>query len=105
MFHPPTAFFDRLASRGATGTGWGLVAVSQEGPSARVVGQASYSGLPDEDGEFAIAVAKEWRGGLGRFLLGRLAEGTAARGIPTLRANILTANRPMMTLVEGKELL
>lgn len=62
VFHPSPALFEGwIASAGGAG-GFGIVAVTSNG-TERIVGEAGYAPLPDGDGELAIAVAPDWRGG------------------------------------------
>ena len=105
-WHPSREFLGRWASVAERG-GFGLVAV--EGDARRpgtvagvVVGEAAYTPLPDGDGELALAVASEWRGWLGHYLLDALLTAAAARGIPNLQADILLENRPMLALVRAR---
>ena len=99
---PPDKFvgeMTRVAGRG----GVGLVAVIEEpGRPGRLVAEASYELLPDGDGELGITVAEESRGWLGPFLLDALVEEAAERGVPSIQADVLVANRPMLALLRAR---
>jgi len=104
-------FFSAFAARGfaskwyarTRAEGFGLVAIlDDELPEARVVAEAGYVLLANGDAEFGMAVAQDWRGWLGPYLLDVLVEVAAANGIPNLEADILTENRPMKTLVRRR---
>jgi hypothetical protein len=81
--------------------GDGAAEVGGDG-AAEVVADAWYSLLENGDGEFAITVARPWRGWLGAYLLDALLEVAAANGVPNLEAEILLRNRPMMGLVRRR---
>lgn len=101
-YRPTGAFIARLVGTAERG-GAGLVAVvAGPGGPGRIVGEASYSLLADGDGDFAITVARDWRGWLGPFLLDALLEAAAARNVPNLRADILRENREMLALVRSR---
>ena len=78
---PPRSFFQRLAEVRGRG-GFGVVAVDGAG---RIVGEANYELLPDGDGELGMAVARDWRGWLGPYLLDTLVDAAAAGACPTSR--------------------
>jgi len=66
-----------------------------------LIGVARY--VLDDDGsaEFAIVIADSWQGrGIGRRMLGRLAEIARQRGVRRLYGDILSVNRPMLGLVQ-----
>ena len=92
---PPHSFFQRLAEVRGRG-GFGVVAVDDEG---RIVGEANYELLPDGDGELGMAVARDWRGWLGAYLLDTLVDAAAARGVPNIEADVLVTNRRMLSLL------
>jgi len=76
--------------------------VQRDGPVGPIVADARYVLDDDDDtsAEFAIAVADEWQGrGLGRALLGRLAEHARGRGLRRLHGSVLHDNRRMLALV------
>lgn len=101
-FHPSAQFLDRWARLGERG-GVGLVAVVQEPDgSEHVVADAGYELLPNGNGELAITVSRAWRGWLGPYLLDVLVDEAAARGVPNLEAEVLSENRPMLSLVRGR---
>ena len=100
VYHPPPEFFDHKA-RAARRDGVDLVAIVHDGAD-RVVGEAGYWLQPDGAGDFAITVARDWRGWLGAYLLDALLEVAAANGITTLEADILAENGPMMAVVKHR---
>jgi hypothetical protein len=78
-----------------------LVVELDDGPGMHartIVADAWYSMLPNGNAEFAITVAKPWRGGLGTALLDELREVAAANGVPNLEAEVMLRNRPMLSL-------
>jgi acetyltransferase (GNAT) family protein len=97
VYHPDRRFFDRVATSADRG-GFGLVAVVGE----RIVGEAGYELLQNGDGELAIAVAGEWRGWLGPYLLDALVEAAGARGVAHLEADILVTNAGMLSLIRSR---
>jgi len=99
VYHPDRAFHERQAGMDRHG-GCGLVAVLE--PAGRIVAQASYVPLDDGGGELALAVAPDWRGWVGPYLLDALAEVAAARGVPNLQADVLADNRPMLALLRRR---
>ncbi|HEX6420280.1 MAG TPA: GNAT family N-acetyltransferase [Acidimicrobiales bacterium] len=104
-YRPDREFFARAAAVRDRG-GYGLVAVEvRTGPAEselRVVGEASYELLPNGDGELAMAVAGDWRGWLGPYLLDALVAAAAARGVPNLEADVLATNAPMLALLRSR---
>jgi acetyltransferase len=66
-----------------------------------LIGVARY--VLDKDNrsaEFALVVADSWQGrGIGKRLLGKLAEVARRRGVERLYGDILGTNRPMLELV------
>lgn len=97
-FAPPRAFFQRLAEVRGRG-GFGVVAVDGAG---RIVGEANYELLPDGDGELGMAVARDWRGWLGPYLLDTLVDAAAARGVPNIEADVLVTNGRMLSLLRDR---
>jgi hypothetical protein len=67
-----------------------------------MVGDALCVPLPDGDGEFALAVAGDWRGWLGAYLLDTLADCAAGMGMRSIQADILTENRRMLAVVQAR---
>jgi RimJ/RimL family protein N-acetyltransferase len=84
-----------VADRG----GFGLIAFVHGPEGDEVIGEAGYSLQDDGDGEFAVAVASEWRGWLGIYLVDRLVRHAAASGIKNLQAEVLLENRPMLAIL------
>ena len=101
-YHAPLIFV-RSWIRRTTKAGFGMVAVvDADGPAPRLVGEAGYTLLPNDDGELAITIAHDWRGWLGPYLLDLLVVAAAARGVPNLEADVLTENRPMQTVLHHR---
>jgi acetyltransferase len=78
-----------------------LAATTMLGGTETLIGVARYVRDPRGDAaEFAIVVADAWQGrGIGRRLLGKLAEVARRRGLKRLYGDILAMNRPMLELV------
>ena len=94
---PPTTWFERWAAVGERG-GALLIALVDDG----IVAEAGY-GPPDEGvGDLGMAVAREWRGWLGPFLLDALLDVARRRGVEVLRADVLAENRPMLRLLASR---
>lgn len=99
---PPRTLIQRWAAMDGS-TGMMLVAEVQEpdrGPGV-IVAEATWSALPD-GGEFALTVARNWRGWLGPYLLDRLVETAAGQGVPNLQADVLVDNRQMLAVVRAR---
>jgi L-amino acid N-acyltransferase YncA len=96
--HPQRDTLERFVRANECGGLW-LVVVSDDN---QVVADAGYAPLPNGDAEFAVTVAKVWRGWLGPYLLDVLAREAAAHGIPNLRAEILRENRRMLAVVQRR---
>jgi hypothetical protein len=104
LYRPERAFFEAMASVAERG-GFGVVAILSGDlahPDGRLVGEAGYTLGSDGDGELEIAVAEDWRGWLGPYLLAVLVDAAARRGVPNLRADILTTNRAMLALLRAR---
>lgn len=102
VYHPPPDVLDHMAGIGGR-QGCGFVAVlTDDAGRDRIVGETSFTMLPDGNGELGITVAKEWRGWLGPFLLDTLVEAAAARGVPNLEADILLENSAMLALMRAR---
>lgn len=82
--------------------GAALVAELVDGNGPVIVGEAGYSLLADGDGELAITVDADYRGGLGTWLLGVLVDVAADRGVPNLHADVLLLNRPMLAMLRRR---
>lgn len=100
LSHPGRAFLEQL-TRAEDEGGYRLVAVVSA-PQTRLIAEAGYAILPDGNGEFALTVAGDWRGWLGPYLLDALVAAAAARGVPTLQADILVTNARMLALVSSR---
>jgi hypothetical protein len=97
LSHPGRTFLEQLA-RPADAGGYRLVAVVS-GATEELVAEAGYALLPDGNGDFALTVARGWRGWLGPYLLDAIVAAAAARGVPNLQADILACNPRMLALV------
>jgi acetyltransferase len=77
-----------------------LVAVSGQGPEAKILGVSRYYLHPESgDAEFALVIRESvQRQGLGRHLLGRLIEIARERGVKRLVGLVLRENGPMLAL-------
>lgn len=102
---PTHEFVGRLIES-ATNRGGGLVVEVVDGDHVELVAEATYVAPrrgPDPGGylapDFAITVARPWRGWLGSYLLDALLEHARSAGIENLQADILTANASMLSLV------
>lgn len=104
-YHPDRAFLYRMATVGDRG-GFGLVATvgnaEGDGGAEPIVAEAGYCPLANGDGEFAITVDAEWRGGLGTYLFDALLDAAATRGVPNLEGDILSVNQRMLALVRAR---
>ena len=79
----------------------GLSLGAWHGPGS-VVGLAQYALGEEEEAEFAVVVAEDWRGnGLGKALLGVLLEHAARHGVSRLGGVALVHNRAMRLLAAG----
>jgi hypothetical protein len=94
--HPPRKLLERMIDATSRHGLW-LVAVTEAG---EIVADGGYTIRPDGDAEFALTVAKPWRGWLGSYVLDALRRDAADHGLRNLRADILLENRPMLRLVE-----
>lgn len=98
--HPGPRFLEQL-TRAAEEGGYRLVAVVS-GAGDSIVAEAGYALLPDGNGDFALTIAAGWRGWLGPYLLDALVAAAAARGVPALRADVLSENARMFTLLASR---
>ncbi len=102
VYQPGRAVLDHMARVGEEG-GCGLLAVvTGAGEAEEIVGEASFTPLPDANAELAITIAKSWQGWLGPYLLDALVEAAVARGIPNLEADIMLENTKMLALVRAR---
>jgi len=77
---------------------YGLVAVA--GAKPQIVGHAMYVEIGPRTAEMALAVADAYQGrGLGRMLLGQLAEAAAAAGIEMFEAVVRPENHRMLQML------
>lgn len=98
--HPGRKFLEQMAQAGKEG-GHRLVAVVS-GAEHELIAEAGYVLLPDGNGEFALTVSAGWRGWLGPYLLDALLADAAARGVPSLQADILLDNARMLALASHR---
>lgn len=99
-YRPSRSFLEHYAST-AGNKGYGLVAVVGNG-TEQLVGEASYTLLPSGRGEFAITIAREWRGWLGPYLFDALLEAATAHAVPGLQADILADNAAMLAVARNR---
>lgn len=99
IYKPPRHVIEQWAAGEPDGVP--LVAVVSDGDE-QIVGDALCVRLPDGDGEFALTVARPWRGWLGPYLLDALADAAAARGIRSLQADVLCQNGPMLAVAGAR---
>jgi hypothetical protein len=97
---PGRKFLEQQALPADAG-GYRLVAIVS-GAREELVAEAGYALLPDGNGEFALTVARSWRGSLGPYLLDAIVAAAAARGVPSLQADILACNPRMLALVSHR---
>jgi acetyltransferase len=101
VYQPGRSMLEHMAQVGEEG-GFGLVAVVTGDGAPEVVGEASFTRLPNGNAELAITIARAWQGWLGPYLLDALVEVAAARGIPRLEADVMTDNVKMLALVRAR---
>ena len=77
-----------------------LVAETDEGAAAIVIGEARHAFTPDRlECEFALSVADDWRGkGIGTLLTDEMERRARRLGVRRLTAETLRANEPMKAL-------
>ena len=98
---PGRKFLEQM-TRAEDEGGYRLVAVAPGSPES-LAAEAGYAVLPDGDGEFALTVAPGWQGRrLGSRLLDALVAAAAARGVPSLQADILLDNMRMLALLSRR---
>lgn len=100
VYHPSRSFLEHYVDT-ADGKGYGLVAVVSDG-TEQLVGEASYTVTASGCGEFAITIAREWRGWLGPYLFDALLEVATVHGVPNLQADVLADNRAMLALARSR---
>ncbi|MGZ4737054.1 MAG: N-acetyltransferase family protein [Acidimicrobiia bacterium] len=101
-YEPSPDVLDHMAAVGDE-HGCGFVAVLTDADGRdELVGEASFTPLPNGNGELAITVASGWRGWLGPYLLDTLVEAAAERGVPNLEADIMYENTKMLALMRAR---
>ena len=98
---PPPSWFAELTDVAQAG-GARLVAELDPAPTKTIVAEAGYVLLPNGNGDLGIVVDHRWRGWLGPYLLGRLVDTAAERGVPNLEADVLATNGPMLALLQRR---
>jgi hypothetical protein len=100
-YRPPASWFEDLARPERHG-GARVVAELADEDGGELIGEAGYVMLPNGNGELALLVARGWRGWLGPYLLGCLADEAARNGISDLEADVLLENRAMLALLRHR---
>jgi len=101
LYHPDRKFLEQM-TRAEDEGGYRLVAVAS-GPEESLAAETGYAILPSGDGELTMTVAPEWQGRrLGPYLLDALVAVAAARGVPSLQADILLGNSRMLGLLSRR---
>ena len=99
-YRPRPEFFEQLANPGPRES---RVVAELSGPTGRrLVAEAGYSLLANGNGEFAMVVAREWRGWLEPYLLDLVAEQAAHHQVPNLEADVLAADRKTTALLRSR---
>jgi len=99
-YRPTDEFIDKLANPGAGEAR--VVAEFVDGSGKQLIAEAGYSLLDNGNGEFAMVVARDWRGWLGPYLLDLVIDIAAANHVPNLEAEVLAANRTMLALLRAR---
>jgi hypothetical protein len=99
-YRPSIEFIQTLANPGPREAR--VVAELAEHGELHLVAEAGYSMLANGNGEFAMVVAKEWRGWLGPYLLDVVIELAAQNGVPNLEAEILATNQRMLAIMRAR---
>jgi hypothetical protein len=99
-YRPSLEFIQNLANPGRREAR--VVAELIEPTAKRLVAEAGYSLLADGNGEFAMVVAREWRGWLGPYLLDLVVDLAAANHVPNLEAEVLAMNTTMLALLRAR---
>ena len=99
-YRPTDDFIEKLADPGPREAR--VVAEVAEAGRKRLVAEAGYSLLESGNGEFAMVVARDWRGWLGPYLLDLVIDIAAANHVPNLEAEVLAANRAMLSLLRAR---
>jgi hypothetical protein len=99
-YRPASEFFQKLANPGPREAR--VVADRRDAGGTTLIAEAGYSILPNGNGEFAMVVAKPWRGWLGPYLLDLVVELADGNGVPNLEAEVLTINSNMLALLRAR---
>lgn len=100
-YRPRPELYTGLATVADRGGGRLVAELREPARSNELIGEAGYSLLPNGDGKLAMVVARAWRGWLGPYLLDALVDLAAARGVPSLKADVLSINRPMLATLRA----
>ena len=98
-YRPTDEFFDKLAN---PRPGDARVVAELVDGHKQLIAEAGYSLLDNGNGEFAMVVARDWRGWLGPYLLDVVIDIAAANHVPNLEAEVLAANRTMLALLRAR---
>ena len=98
-YRPTDEFIDKLAN---PGPGEARVVAEYLDGGKQLIAEAGYSLLDNGNGEFAMVVARDWRGWLGPYLLDVVIDIAAANHVPNLEAEVLAANRTMLALLRAR---
>ena len=79
-----------------------LVAELHDDGASRVVAEAGYSMTSNGNGEFAIAVAPQWRNWLGPYLLDITVDLAGNNRVPNLEAEVHDANAFLQALMQAR---
>jgi hypothetical protein len=106
VLHPGRSFVERWIGISDRGGLLLVAALSTVDPEPDrplgIVGDCGYALLPTGDGELGLCVDPAWRGWLAPYLLDCLLREAADRGVPTIAADILWENRPMLALARRR---
>jgi hypothetical protein len=96
---PSREFIDGLVNPGPREAR--VVVELHEAGSTGLVAEAGYSLLGNGNGEFAMAVERDWRGWLGPYLLDLVIDLASANEVPNLEAEVLAMNRTMVAMLRS----
>jgi hypothetical protein len=99
-YRPRLEFIQHLANPGPREAR--VVAELHEPTGTRLIAEAGYSWLANGNGEFAMVVARDWRGWLGPYLLDVVVGLAATNRVPNLEAEVLATNTRMLALLRAR---